>query len=82
MNIYKLSQSVNNDYDTYDSCVVIAEDEDKARMITPDGGIIDKDEDIKYSAWVVRPEDITVEYIGKAKRGSVSGVVCASFNAG
>ena len=35
MNIYKISQSINNGYDTYDSAVVIAENEDDARTIHP-----------------------------------------------
>jgi len=35
LKIYKLSQNVNNDYDTYDSCVVIAENEEKAKRIHP-----------------------------------------------
>ena len=28
MNIYKLSQTINNDYETFDSCIVIAENEE------------------------------------------------------
>lgn len=35
MNLYLLSQTVNNDYDTFDSCVVCADNEDDARMINP-----------------------------------------------
>ncbi len=35
MNIYKLSQTVNDGYDTYDSCVVCAENEEKAKRIHP-----------------------------------------------
>lgn len=35
MNIYLLEQSINDDYDTYDSCVVIAENEPLAREIHP-----------------------------------------------
>lgn len=35
MNIYKLSQNVNHDYDTYDSCVVCAENEESAKRIHP-----------------------------------------------
>ena len=35
MNIYLLSQSKNTGYDTWDSCVVIAKDEDEARMTHP-----------------------------------------------
>lgn len=35
MNIYLLSQTENDGYDTYDSCVVIAENEEEAKTIHP-----------------------------------------------
>jgi len=35
MNLYKLSQDINNNYNTYDSCVVAAPDEETARFIHP-----------------------------------------------
>ena len=35
MNIYLISQDINCGYDTYDSCVVIAESEDDARTVHP-----------------------------------------------
>jgi len=35
MNIYLLSQDINNNYDTYDSVIVIAESEEEARKIHP-----------------------------------------------
>ena len=35
MNLYLISQNRNNGYDTYDSAVVAAESEEKARMIRP-----------------------------------------------
>lgn len=31
MNVYRVSQTINNKYDTYDSCIVFAESEDDAR---------------------------------------------------
>ena len=36
MNIYKISQEVNSEYDTYDSAIVLAESEEVARLIHPD----------------------------------------------
>jgi hypothetical protein len=42
MNLYKISQNSNNDYDTYDSAIVAAESEDAARRIHPG--------DIRWSA--------------------------------
>ena len=35
MKIYKLEQDIVNGYDTYDSCVVIAESKEDARKIHP-----------------------------------------------
>ena len=48
MKIYKLSQNVNNDYETYDSAVVVAEDEESAKRIHPcsvwaEGGFYDEE---------------------------------------
>ena len=37
MNLYLLTQTVNNNYDTFDSAVVAAETEEKARLIHPRG---------------------------------------------
>lgn len=48
MKLYKLSQSVNYGYDTYDSCVVCAENEEEAKRIHPsyiwtEGGYYDEE---------------------------------------
>ena len=78
MKIYKLSQDINNDYDTYDSCVVIAENKIEAAKISPDSLYTSNDTNRSWAS----PEYITVEFIGMAKKGSKKGVVCSSFNAG
>jgi hypothetical protein len=81
MKIFRLSQDVNNNYDTYDSLVVIARNEEEARKIHPSE---DTDTPViaeKYSSWCGL-SDVKVEYIGEAKDGSKKGVVVASFNAG
>ena len=36
LNLYLLTQDDNNDYDTFDSMIVVAENEEQARMIHPD----------------------------------------------
>ena len=79
MKIYKLSQTVNNQYDTYDSCVVYAESREAALAIHPDGNTW-------YSsgglyAWA-ESKDIVVEYLGTAGFAASPGVILASFNAG
>lgn len=80
MNLYKISQSENNDYDTFDSAIVCAESEDDARLINPNetwtGGFSG------FSVWCSSPEQVQVELIGKALNNAERGIVLASFNAG
>jgi hypothetical protein len=84
MKIYKIWQTVNNNYGTYDSAIVVADNEEDARMMSPsDIG------DIYYdftrniiTAWACKFEQVHCEYIGEAKNGMKKGVVVASFNAG
>lgn len=81
MNLYLIEQDVNNNWDTYDSAVVVANSEDEARFIHPN----DYEWDGKmetYSNWC-NAENVKVTYLGKAKEGLKKGeVICASFNAG
>jgi len=44
MNLYLISQDVNDGYDTYDSAVVCSESESDARMMHPGGinGMVQK----------------------------------------
>lgn len=79
MNLYRISQTVNNDYDTYDSAVVCAADEAAARAIHPG-----MDEPCRRgrSSWCVIPDEVTAELIGTAAPGLPEGVVVASFNRG
>ena len=44
MNIYKVEQDVNNGYDTYDSFVVVAENEEIAKHTSPSGFYVWKNE--------------------------------------
>ena len=83
MKLYLISQSVNNDYDTYDSAVVAASNEDEARNMSPSSGcpVIWIDEEEYYSVWCYKPEQVKVEYLGESI-DNFKGVVCASFNAG
>lgn len=76
MNLYHISQTANNDYDTYSDAVVAAHTPSRARNMHPSGS-----NDPFNSTWV-KPEDVTVKYLGKAKRGTKEGVICSSFHAG
>lgn len=77
LNIYLLHGTASG-YDTYDSCVVIAESPAKAQTIHPGGA-----DDWSYGrSWADEPKDVKCELVGQAKLGSKPGVVCSSFNAG
>ena len=85
MNIYKVSQTGNDDYDTFDSMIVIAESEEDARWMRPDEDSWDNFFCVQR-IWLIDdwywPEECTVELIGEALPGMKPGVVLASFNAG
>ena len=75
MNLYLISQEKNPGYDTYDSAVVAAPDEETARAMEP------REKAWSAGSWAA-PVDVKVQFIGVAKNGTEQGVVCASFNAG
>lgn len=95
MNIYKISQTVNVGYDTYDSAVVVAENELEAAKIHPFGlGVLgfnkitckyDKpwyESDTEDWSWASRLEDVKVELIGTTDLFTEPCIIIASFNAG
>lgn len=75
MLIFRLSQSRNVGYDTYDSCVVIAPTEERAKEISID--VLAKYDD---KAWTRNPNDIKAELIGGSSLPEQ--LVLSSFNAG
>lgn len=79
MKLYRIWQTVNNDYDTYDSAIVCAENEEEARNTLPSpygdwGGSMPE--------WADSPKQVKVKEIGIANSDQKKGVVLASFNAG
>lgn len=87
MNLYKVSQSRNNNWGTYDdSAVVVAETSKEARKIVPD---FENDGHGKYDSlrdWV-EPKYVKVELIGTASDEYVEKlqgrlIVVSSYNAG
>lgn len=88
MKLYRISQEENNGYDTYDSAVVAAPDEETAKDIAPDNYstrcvMVDWERAKRaYSDWAKTRDAVKVEYIGEAKEGTEQGVIVASFNAG
>ncbi len=84
MNLYLISQTHNQGYDSFDSAVVCAESKKSARLTHPstysrydnwDG------ETNLFGAWC-DARFVTVQLLGKAEPGITKGVVCSSFNAG
>ena len=92
MKLYKISQSINNDYDTYDSAVVVASSPQQAKRIHPSDlygtPAIYEENDPHYvwkehDTWAHRPGQVTVEYLGTAAPTyKKPTIICASFNAG
>lgn len=81
MKLYLISQKENDDYDTYDSAVVCAPDEETARNMNPAGGGPMDWKDRNWG-WCNKPESVEVEYLGEAAETVKQGIVCASYNAG
>lgn len=80
MKLYKISQTENQSYDTFDSAIVAAESENEAKNIHPSG-----DNDYwkdRYNTWCNEAISVSAEYIGEACEGTELGVILASFNAG
>ena len=79
MNLYLLTQDIETGYDTFDSVVVAALTETDAKSIHPYG-----DDAWGYwsGCWPKSPESVSVKLIGNAVKGTPSGVILSSFNAG
>jgi hypothetical protein len=83
MNLYRISQPKENvSYDTYDSAIVAAESEVEAATMHPNGyeSVPYKREYVSME-WVNDPNQVSVEFIGVAKEGTVAGVILSSYNA-
>jgi hypothetical protein len=82
MKLWLISQDSNEGYDTYDSAVVCAPNEEAARFIHPGSGEFNSHPwEINYT-WCKSPDQVTVKEIGLAHPSMPQGVVLASFNAG
>lgn len=85
MYLYLISQTENDDYDTYDSAVVLAPDADVARHIHPRKGLIKAEEfNYRFSPWCYHPDKVTVQLLGTSIElpNPEPQVILASFNAG
>ena len=86
MKLFLISQEQNSGYNTYDSAVVAAPDEDTASKINPGSSMHGQPALMDWSAfiddWCDREDQVVVKYLGKAAPGITLGCICASFNAG
>lgn len=89
MNIYKLSQTENKGWDTFDSMIVIAENEDQAKLMFPHSDNLEGDYDFstnywgRLDYWATSPKNVNVELLGMCYfSDSKPKIVLASFNAG
>jgi len=83
MNLYLISQTVNNDYDTFDAAVVCAPDEETARDMNPYDGKPVNWGALRYGgSWAPQRSDVNVKLLGLAKPSIPPGVVLASYIAG
>lgn len=96
MKLWLISQSVNNNYDTFDSAVVAAYTEEEARNIYPDNWdgntkrwngskwlwYLEDGRVLDYSSgsWT-SPDNVSVQFLADGYEGP-AGTVLASFNAG
>jgi hypothetical protein len=80
MKLFLLQQEENTSWDTYDSIVVCAIDEEDAKTIDPYGDVFIP---VKYlGTWAKTKEGIICTEIGQASIDLKRGVVIGSFNAG
>lgn len=91
--IYLLRQNSNQGWDTYDSCVVVAQDEVEARLFHPAGDLtwngnrwaahadLPIINPFEYLHEWASPDEVQVTLLGEAIPGAKCGVVCRSFNA-
>lgn len=90
--LWRLSQDVNSGYDTYDSCVVTAVDEESAKRIHPSTYAARYDEQSRTwlyrggdtfdnSDWATHPDQVLAVRIG-VSTDRPGRVLCSSFNAG
>ena len=81
MKLWRISQDVNNGYDTYSDAVVAAETEEEARMIHPSGKENWNGKAGEFSCWC-NVTQVKVYMIGIAREGIKKGLICTSYHAG
>jgi len=80
MKLWRIFQTVNHNYDSWDSAVVAADTETEARKTHP-GGPSYAGRPFNADEWA-KLEDVQCVCIGEAAEWVEPGVIVASFNAG
>ena len=98
MNLYKLTNIMNNDYDTFDEIIVAANSPEEARQLIPASNyyngnsvaVFNPNDDTQQSKlareWTT-PENVVVEFVGQIDKTFFQNhdnnpLILASFNAG
>ena len=82
MKLYLLTQDSNQTEGSFESCVVVAENEEGARNVHPFG-----DWDC-VDVWTYGPDEVEVIYLGEARKDlekagfalKINNVICGSFS--
>ena len=85
MKLFLLKQREATGWDTYDSCVVVAESAEEARKIHPDDEGWPEVPIYSSETWAFDTNNVTATYLGEACIETAqleSKVICSSFNAG
>ena len=81
MNLYLVSQDENNDYDTFDSFVCFAEDEESARKMHPCQNDYLNFIPDNFSDYWTSIDKVKVKFLSKVDDKVEACVILASFNA-
>ena len=83
MKLYKISQNLNDDYETYNAAIVCASSEDEARHLHPHSGYLTADDGRHTWVTLGQINSIEVQYIGEASSNlDCPQIILASYNAG
>jgi len=85
MNIYKISQTIHCDYDTFDSFIAYANNEKEAILMTPDNcGFTNEDKKPYFGMWIKKSQidNVKVELIGYTDEKVEKGTILSSYNSG
>lgn len=80
MKLYLLTQNSVTWYDTYDSLIVCAKNEEEAKKIRPDK--LQRTGNLIFSWWARKIEDVQCKEIWTASKWIKEWLILESFNAG